>query len=426
MLHVDMDAFYASVEIRDDPSLRGRPVIVGGSSDRGVVAAASYEARVHGIRSAMPSARARQLCPHAVFLHGDHSRYQEVSARIMAIFDDVTPSVEPISLDEAFLDVAGATRLLGPPEAIARVIRDRIREQERLPASVGGGTSKLIAKLASVEAKPRIEGRSILPGPGVYVVPAGGEQAFLDPLPVRALWGVGPKTHDKLARLGVVRVADLRTVTLERLVGVLGQAQGQHLHAMARAHDRREVETNRAAKSISHEETFAHDLVDRGTLDRELVRMADAVAARMRASGVRGRTVVLKLRHADFRTVTRSHTLERSTHSAPTIHRTAREMFDQLDLGDGVRLLGVGVTSLTTDAADQLSFDDVLGAGDGAPAEAGRTSVEVDEATNSAIDEIRRRFGHTAIGPAVLATEDGLEQGKPGDEMWGPAQLPPR
>ncbi len=424
ILHVDMDAFYASVEIRDDPSLRGRPVIVGGSSDRGVVAAASYEARVYGIRSAMPSARARQLCPHAVFLHGDMSRYAEVSASIMAIFADVTPGVEPISLDEAFLDVTGAIRLFGTPRAIADHLRRRILDTERLTASVGIGTSKLIAKLASEEAKPTIEGRTIRPGRGVFEVAAGGEWAFLDPLPIRALWGVGPKTHEKLARLGIVTVADLRALTEDRLVATVGAAHGRHLYAMARADDPRPVEADRAVKSISHEETFVRDVEDRATLDAELVRMADRVATRLRAAGLRGRTVQVKARYGDFRTLTRARTLERSTDRGPDIARTGRSLLDTLDLGGvhgGLRLLGIGVTSLGADRADQLSFEDLEPSGEGDST----SRTERDEAETAAIDEIRRRFGDDAIGPGAPASRGGGRRGSPGGESWGPAAVHP-
>ncbi|MSY18179.1 MAG: DNA polymerase IV, partial [Actinobacteria bacterium] len=309
ILHVDMDAFYVSVELRRRPELRGKPVVVGGTGSRGVVAAASYEARRYGIHSAMPGAVARRLCPAAVFLPGDHELYSQVSRQINEIFHEATPYVEPLSLDEAFLDVTGSLRLLGEGSVIAKHIRERIASQLDLTCSVGVAPNKFLAKLASVAAKPKASASGIEPGLGVFEVLVGRELEFLLPLPVQALWGVGPATLERLSRLGVKTVSDLNALGEATLVSALGKASGRHLYALSCGRDERGVETNRATKSIGHEETFARDLHDVADLHTELVRLSDGVASRLRAAGFGARTLTLKVRFAGFTTITRSTTL---------------------------------------------------------------------------------------------------------------------
>ena len=413
VLHVDMDAFFVAVERRKDPSLVGKAVVVGGSGERGVVAAASYEARVHGVHTAMPSVRARRLCPHAVFVAGDHASYSAVSRDVMALFRRYTPLVEPISLDEAFLDVTGALRRGGDGASLATAVREAVWVQEGLRCSVGVAPNKFLAKLASQEAKPRASLDGIHEGPGVRVVAPGEELAFLHPLPVERLWGVGPATRAKLDRLGVTTVGDLADLPLEAVTSTLGDAVGRHLHALARGVDDRPVEPDQATKSIGHEETFPHDHHERGSLQREVVKMADAVAARLREHGLAARTVTLKVRFGDFQTITRSTTLETPADAGPVIARAAHLLLDGVDPAPGVRLLGVSGSGLVDGATRQLALFD----------ETGEAGPGWDEAS-VAIDSIRERFGDTAIGPAVLAGPGGLRVKRGGDQQWGPDATP--
>ncbi|MDQ3680759.1 MAG: DNA polymerase IV [Actinomycetota bacterium] len=407
ILHVDMNAFYASVEVIEDPSLAGRPLIVGGSGDRGVVASCSYEARAYGIHSAMPSAQARRLCPQAVFVHGDHGRYAEYSRRIHDVFASFTPMVEGVALDEAYLDVAGGRRLFGSGARIAGAVRRRVRDEVGLDSSVGVGASKLVAKLASKAAKPRPLLKGTDPGPGIVVVEAGSELAFLHPLSVSALPGVGPRTEARLARFGVSTVGDLAALPLETLTGSLGLAAGRQLHDLAWARDRRRVEPDRAAKSVGHEETYARDLVEAADLRREVVRLADGVAARLRASRLAGRTVNVKVRFHDHATITRSHTAFEPLDTGPELARVATSLLDRVDASSGVRLLGLSVSGLGRGTDRQLSLDAAAGGG---WAEASR-----------AVDEVRSRFGDAAVGPATLLEEAGLRVRRQGDQQWGPS-----
>ena len=407
ILHVDMDAFYASVEVLQDSSLAGRPVIVGGTGPRGVVAAASYEARAYGVHSAMPSVRARRLCPHAVFLPGRFDLYGDYSRRLHEILLSITPLVEGIALDEAFLDVAGARRLVGDPAAIAALVRERIGDELRLSASVGAATSKLVAKLASEAAKPRPSPEGPRPGSGVEVIPPGEELDFLHPHPVEALWGVGPATLERLGRFGVRSVGDLAALPEATLVGALGPAVGRHLHALAWGRDDRPVEPERAAKSIGHEETYARDHHDPEILGQEAVRLSDSVADRLRRHGLAGRTVTVKVRFADFHTITRSRTLASPVDTGPAVAGAALELLEQVDPSPGVRLLGVSVSNLAPEPAHQLSFD-----------ETGQSWGEA----SLAVDEIRRRFGDGAVGPASLAGGQGLRVKRQGDQQWGPGR----
>ena len=431
ILHVDMDAFYVAVELLDQPELRGRPVLVGGTGRRGVVAAASYEARAHGVRAAMPGAQARRLCPQAIFLPGRHERYGEVSREVMALFRRFTPLVEPLSLDEAFLDISGAQRSAGSPAALGATIRQHVADEVGLTCSVGVAPTKFLAKLASEAAKPRPSPLGPIPGIGVKVVEPGHELAFLHPLPLRALWGVGPATLARLERLGIATVGELAELPESAVVGVLGAAAGRHLAALSRGVDDRAVEPERAVKSVGHEETFAYDLRERDAIDRELVRLADAVAARLRRHGLTGRTMTLKVRDGEFHTVTRSYTDRQSGgfDSAPPLRDAARRLFEGVGIGTGVRLLGISVSGLGPAGPRQLSLDGLFGrsfeaaAPDGAPASApSRPDAWAD--AEKAMDAIRGRFGEDAIGPAVLASGEGVEVLRRRANPWGPMAEP--
>lgn len=373
ILHVDMDAFFASVEQRDHPELRGKPVLVGGTGPRGVVAAASYEARVFGCRSAMPSAVARRLCPHAVFVKGSFAQYKEDSAKVFAILGDYSPLVQPVSIDEAFVDVTGSLGLFGSPEAIATQIRERVRAELRLTCSVGVAPNKFLAKLASDLNKPD----------GMAVITEGTIRAVLDPLPVSRLWGVGPAAEKSLHRLGVRTIRDLYNLP----AGVLRSRFddfGDHLWRLARGLDDRPVHTDREAKSISHEHTFAQDLGDADAVRAVLADEAEQVARRLRKHARFARTVTIKVRFGDFETVTRSATLGAATDRTDTITAAARSLFDQWARAfRPVRLIGVGVSNLTESAGQSGLFD----TGD----------ADRKRAVDKAADEIAARFGKRSV-----------------------------
>ncbi|QZY27884.1 DNA polymerase IV [Nocardioides coralli] len=340
LLHLDLDAFYAAVEQRDKPSLRGKPVVVGGVGGRGVVATASYEARKYGVRSAMSTREARSRCPHAAFLSGRFHAYRDTSRAVMTALRDVSPLVEPLSLDEAFVDLEAADLpdlTVATVSGLAESLRARVREVTGgLTASVGVGTSKFIAKVASDLDKPD----------GLVVVPPGGEVELLRPMHVTVIPGVGPATAERLRRAGIHTVADLETVSVEELVRLVGRAHGTSLHALARAQDDRAVEPERETKSVSVEGTYDTDLTDRRLMEGLLTRQAGQVAERLRASGLSGRTVTIKVRLHDFTTLNRSTTLPSPTDQASTIGRLARGLLAELDTSGGVRLLGVGVSGL--------------------------------------------------------------------------------
>ncbi len=385
-LHVDLDAFFASVEQLLDPDLAGRPVVVAGLGRRGVVCAASYEARPYGVHSALPTAIARRLCPHAVFLAPRFHLYEDHSRRVMAILDDVTPLVEQLSIDEAFLDVRGVRRLHGDATAVATAIRARVHDEVGLAASVGGATTKFLAKIASDLAKPD----------GQLVVAPGKELEVLHPLPVQRLWGVGPKTLARLERLGVQTVGDVARLPVESLVHAVGDAHGRHLHALAHNRDERVVVVERDTRSIGNEETFAHDLTDRAAVERELTRLADRVAQRLRAADVEARTITLKARYGDFTTLTRARTLGAATAVSTVISATARELLGSVDVARGLRLLGISGAQLVATAAEQQGTLNLGALTEETERDERRAAVE------RAVDAVRARFGSGALAPATL------------------------
>jgi DNA polymerase IV len=394
ILHLDMDCFFASVEVLEDPSLKGRPVIVGGSANRGVVAAASYEARSFGVHSAMPIREAQRLCPSGVYLPPRHGYYGEVSERLMEICREVTPLVEPVSLDEAFLDVGGAHSLLGASETIAKELRATVASRLSLDCSIGVARTKLVAKLASRAAKPTAgpPGAPPLPGRAVVVISSGEERGFLDSHLVRAIPGIGPQTAASLARIGIDRVSELAEVPLERLVRRFGRSRGNALHEAALGIDARRVEADRETRSISQEETFASDLHDGDALRTTIRRQADTIARRSRQSALAGRTVTLKVRYGDFTTLTRSKSERTALTSGASIARLAVALFEALDVQTGIRLIGVGLSSLepAQETARQLELFSTDADETG---ESDERRADVDLAT----DEIRRRFGDRAI-----------------------------
>jgi nucleotidyltransferase/DNA polymerase involved in DNA repair len=380
ILHVDMDAFFAAVEQRDRPELRGQPVIVGadpkGGRGRGVVSTASYEARRFGVGSAMPISEAWRRCPHGIYVHPDMEKYSRESDRVMEILHRFTDLVEPVSIDEAFLDVTGSARVMGTGAEIAGKLKAAIREETRLTASVGVAASKLVAKVASDMRKPD----------GLVVVPPGEEAAFLAPLPVRRLWGIGPKMEEALARLGIVTIGDLAALEPARLERRLG-THGHDLQALARGEDERDVVSHgEGAKSVGHEHTYGEDTSDPEQLRATLLQLADAVAARLRAHGLRARTVTLKYRDEDFRTTTHARTVDEATDSGNAIFRLASELFAETHRGRKVRLLGISASHFG-DAAPQLGLF-----------EPARAPTPADRLR----DEVQKRFGDEAITRASL------------------------
>jgi len=348
ILHVDMDAFYASVEVLDDPSLRGKALIIGARDARSVVSSASYEARRFGVRAAMPVGRALSLCPHAIVTPPRMSRYLDVSKQVMAVFAEFTPLVEPLSVDEAFLDVRGARRLWGSPGEIAFVLKRRMYEATGLTCSVGVAATKHVAKMASTISKPD----------GVLIVAADDTPAFLAPRPVRSMWGVGPKSAAALESRGIRTISDVLGTPKEVLDRTLGAAMGARLWELARGIDSRAVVTSRVEKSVGHEQTFLHDVTDEEFLRSEVLRLADRVARRLREGGFEGRTVALKLRFADFTTVGRSQTLGEPSAVGQRLGEAARELLAGIELRQAVRLIGVRAENLVPAGSAALTLWD--------------------------------------------------------------------
>lgn len=378
ILHVDMDAFFVSVELLTRPDLIGKPLAVGGQ-DRGVIAAASYEARKYGVNSAMPVAQAKRLCPHLIILPTSHGLYGKVSKRIMDILEDVTPLVEPVSVDEAFLDVTGARKIFGSPVEIAQHIRRTIRDKENVPASIGIASTKHVAKIASAHAKPD----------GLLLIPHDQTLQFLHSLPVGALWGVGPVSREKLERKGIKTVGDLAALGEHRLRRLLGDASGTHLHALAMGHDPRGVTPHTVEKSISREQTFFEPISSRDEAERILLHLCDDVARRLRLNDFVSWTIGIKVRSAaDFSTISRSITLGGPTDLAHDIYVASRRLFDGVTIPHGgIRLLGVKVENLANPADGiQLSIED-----DGRRGKA-----------EAAMDSVREKFGGSILKPGTL------------------------
>ncbi len=380
ILHVDMDAFFASVTERDHPELKGKAVVIG-AGVRGVVTSANYEARKSGIKAAMPVGRAQRLAPHAIFIPPDHKRYSEVSEHIMEIFHSFTPLVEPISLDEAFLDVTKARRLLGDGRAIATAIRAKVEAQEGITCSVGIASSKFIAKLASQRCKPN----------GILEIPTDRVLTFLHPLPVSALWGVGPKTNEALERLGLHTVGDIALTPQQTLIRALGQAAGESLYELAWGRDDRDVIPEEPDKSISAAETFDRDIDDPEIVAKEILRMCERASSRMRERSLFAKTITLKIRFADFTTVNRSKTLPLPIDTTHEIYEVAKALYEALSIERArIRLVGVSLENLHTDTHEQL----VLGARESSWRE-----------LQGGIDAAKARFGRDSVRPGRLIDE---------------------
>lgn len=379
ILHVDMDAFFASVEERDNPTLKGKPVVVG-MGVRGVVSAANYEARKFGIHSAMPIGQARRLAPHAIFLPVNHERYSEVSQHVMEIFRSVSPYVEPLSLDEAFIDVTGARRLLGTGREIGQLIRKRVLDSQGITCSVGIASNKFIAKLASARCKPN----------GMLEIAPDRILEFLHPLPVKAIWGVGPKTNEELQKLGLRTVADIANTPRNTLIRALGEVSGTSLYELAWGRDYRDVEPEEIDKSISAAETFETDIEDQEIILREFLRLTEKATARMRSKDMSARTISIKVRFADFKTISRSKTFALPMSGTKEVFEVAKSLFISLKLDRArIRLVGVGLEGLMdgVDGPEQL--------------ELGERDKGWREAT-AAIDKASARFGQGSVRPARL------------------------
>lgn len=392
-LHVDMDAFFVSVEVRKNPDLRGKPVIVGGAGGLGVVSTASYEARAYGVRSAMPMSKALRLCPHAIVVAGNHAEYGAASADVMAILREVSPLVQPLSLDEAFLDVSGAVRLLGSPREIAALIRRRTAGELALTCSVGIASRLFVSKIASTRCKPD----------GLLVVPAADTLRFLHPLPVSALWGVGPKATARLESLGLFTVGDVAAARPQTLYSNLGRARAEHMMALAAGRDPRRVVPERVEKSISAENTYFQTLTDHAQIESELTRLALKVASRLRGKQLQAKTFGLKLRVTDFTTYTREVTVDRPTDVAaemlPEVRRLWRDLERSVLGGRPVRLLGVRAGGLIDADSEpvQLTLDDAQP----------ETPAPRWEGAERALDEVVARFGGGALRPASSLRRPG-------------------
>ena len=388
ILHADLDAFFASVEQRDQPGLQGKPVIVGGHLyERGVVSAASYEARSYGVRSGMPLGMAHHLCPRGIFLPADFTKYREVSEQVLQILRSFSPLVEPVSLDEAFLDVTGCELLFGDAVEMARSIRRRVREQCGLAISVGVASNKAVAKIACSLGKPE----------GLVVVPSGWEKAFLEPLPIGKLWGVGPKTEERLRRLRATTIGQFAAWPAEEAARLLGET-GRWLHQLANGVDLRPVVPWTPPKSVGHEITFPQDVLDFLAVKKQLLGIADVVGSRLRAEGFRGRIITLKVRYPDFLTITRRKTLPIRTASSQAIYEAALELF-QLDMGCSWRLVGIYVSGFDSSQGEQLPFSAL-------------SYLRV-EAVERVVDDIRHRLGEHAIMRAALLHRSAKEQTQP-------------
>jgi DNA polymerase-4 len=391
IMHLDMDAFFASVELLEHPELVGQPVVVGHPSARSVVTAATYEARKYGVNSAMSMAEAKRRCPHAVILVPHFERYQHFSGVVMGLLDEVSPRVERLGLDEAFVDVSGARKLLGTPYEIATNLRARVFEQTGLRCSIGVASTKFVAKLSSGLAKPD----------GLLVVPAAETLALLHPLPISALWGVGQATAERLTRFGLRTVGDIAHTPLSTLVSAVGTAGGHRLHDLAWGRDPRPVTTGRSEKSIGHETTFETDIADSGEIRRQLLRLSDQVGVRLREHGLQGRTIALKVRFRGFDTITRSRTLAEPTDLGRRIYEEAASLFDPIGVRDGVRLVGVRVEQLDAGGAASMLWD---------PDEPWREA-------ESAMDAVRAKFGRGIVRPASLVrTKGDVERPTHGDD----------